>query len=96
MISGSALIRFMEDCIVETALIYFRKIMVIPFMKILKRHCSSIRMENLHKVLWEVYQESRGERDFLSEIQGIMPLNSIIDFRNLITYNSGIKTIVNW
>ncbi len=40
----------------------FRKTMVLPFMKMLERHCGGIRMENLHKVLWEVYQESTAER----------------------------------
>ncbi len=34
----------------------FRKTMALPFMKMLERHCGGIQMENLHKVLWEVYQ----------------------------------------
>lgn len=50
----------------------FRKTMVLPFMKMLERHCSGIRMENLHKVLWEVYQESRGEKDFLEKAEMIL------------------------
>ena len=45
----------------------FRRTMVLPFMKMLERHCSGIRMENLHKVLWEVYQESTGRKDFLEK-----------------------------
>ena len=45
----------------------FRKTMVLPFMKMLERHCNGIRMENLHKVLWEVYQESTDGKDFLEK-----------------------------
>ncbi len=45
----------------------FRKTMVFPFMKMLERYCSSIQMDKLHKVLWEVYRESRGEKDFLEK-----------------------------
>ena len=45
----------------------FRKTMVLPFMKMLERHCYGTRMENLHKVLWEVYQESTGRKDFLEK-----------------------------
>ena len=45
----------------------FRKTMVLPFMKMLERHCYGTRMENLHKILWEVYQESIGESDFLEK-----------------------------
>lgn len=45
----------------------FRKTMVFPFMKMLERHCSSIQMDKLHKVLWEVYQENREEKDFLEK-----------------------------
>lgn len=45
----------------------FRKTMVLPFLKMLERHCSGIQVENLHKVLWEVYQESTGRKDFLEK-----------------------------
>ena len=45
----------------------FRRTMVLPFMKMLERHCSGIRMENLHKVLWEVYQEDMGGKNFLEK-----------------------------
>ena len=45
----------------------FRKTMVLPFMKMLEKHCYGTRMENLHKVLWEVYQESTGRKDFLEK-----------------------------
>ena len=45
----------------------FRKTMVLPFMKMLERHCCGTRMENLHKVLWEVYQESTRRKDFLEK-----------------------------
>ena len=50
----------------------FRKTMVLPFLKTLERHCGGIQVENLHKVLWEVYQESTDRIDFLekAEIQG--------------------------
>ena len=50
----------------------FRKTMVLPFMKMLEKHCYGTRMENLHKVLWEVYQESIGERDFLEKAEIIL------------------------
>ena len=50
----------------------FRKTMVLPFLKMLERHCGGIRMENLHKVLWEVYQESTGGRDFLEKADIIL------------------------
>lgn len=49
----------------------FRKTMVLPFMKMLERHCS-IQMDKLHKVLWEVYQENRGEKDFLEKAEVIL------------------------
>ena len=39
----------------------FRKTMVLPFLKTLERHCGGIQVENLHKVLWKVYQESTAE-----------------------------------
>ena len=45
----------------------FRRTMVLPFMKMLERHCDGIRMENLHKVLWEVYQEDMGGKNFLEK-----------------------------
>ena len=45
----------------------FRRTMVLPFMKMLERHCSGIRMENLHKVSWEVYQEDMGGKNFLEK-----------------------------
>lgn len=45
----------------------FHRTMVFPFMKMLERHCSGIQVENLHKVLWEVYQESTGRKDFLEK-----------------------------
>ena len=50
----------------------FRKTMLLPFMKMLERHCDGIRMENLHKVLWEVYQESTGGIDFLEKADGLI------------------------
>ena len=50
----------------------FRKTMLLPFMKMLERHCDGIRMENLHKVLWEVYQESTGGIDFLEKADIIL------------------------
>lgn len=50
----------------------FRKTMVLPFMKMLERHCSGIRMENLHKVLWEVYQEDMGRKNFLEKAEIIL------------------------
>ena len=50
----------------------FRKTMVLPFMKMLERHCNGIRMENLHKVLWEVYQESTDGIDFLKKADIIL------------------------
>ena len=50
----------------------FRKTMLLPFMKMLERHCDGIRMENLHKVLWEVYQESTGGIDFLEKAEIIL------------------------
>lgn len=50
----------------------FRKTMVLPFVKMLERHCSGIQLENLHKVLWEVYQESMGEKDFLEKAEIIL------------------------
>ena len=50
----------------------FRKTMVLPFMKMLEKHWYGTRMENLHKVLWEVYQESIGERDFLEKAEIIL------------------------
>ena len=50
----------------------FRKTMVLPFMKMLERHRCGTRMENLHKVLWEVYQESIGESDFLEKAEIIL------------------------
>lgn len=42
----------------------FRRTMVYPFMKMLEQHCCGIPMENLHKVLWEIYWESMREKDF--------------------------------
>ena len=50
----------------------FRRTMVLPFMKMLERHCSGIRMENLHKVLWEVYQEDMGGKNFLEKAEIIL------------------------
>lgn len=50
----------------------FRKTMVLPFVKMLERHCSGIQMANLHKVLWEVYQESMSEKDFLEKAEIIL------------------------
>ena len=50
----------------------FRKTMVWPFMKMLERHCGGVQMESLHKVLWEVYQESTGEKDFLEKAEIIL------------------------
>ena len=50
----------------------FRKTMVLPFMKMLERHCSGIWMENLHKVLWEVYQEDMGGKNFLEKAEIIL------------------------
>jgi hypothetical protein len=50
----------------------FRRTMVLPFMKMLERHCSGIRMENLHKVLWEVYQEDMGGKNFLEKTEIIL------------------------
>ena len=45
----------------------FRKTMALPFMKMLERHCGGIQMENLHKVLWEVYQKDMGGKNFLEK-----------------------------
>ena len=50
----------------------FRKTMVLPFLKMLERHCGGIQVENLHKVLWEVYQESTGGIDFLEKADIIL------------------------
>ena len=50
----------------------FRRTMVLPFMKMLERYCSGIRMENLHKVLWEVYQERTGGKDCLEKAEIIL------------------------
>ena len=50
----------------------FRKTMVLPFLKMLERHCSGIQVENLHKVLWEVYQESTSGIDFLEKAEIIL------------------------
>ena len=50
----------------------FRKTMVLPFVKMLERHCCGTQLENLHKVLWEVYQESMGEKDFLEKAEIIL------------------------
>ena len=41
-------------------------------MKMLERHCGGIQVENLHKVLWEVYQESTGGIDFLEKADIIL------------------------
>ena len=50
----------------------FRRTMVLPFMKMLERHCDGIRMENLHKVLWEVYQKDMGGKNFLEKAEIIL------------------------
>ena len=50
----------------------FRKTMVLPFLKMLERHCGGIQVENLHKVLWEVYQESTSGIDFLEKADIIL------------------------
>ena len=50
----------------------FRKTMGLPFMKMLERYCSGIQRVNLHKVLWEVYQESTGGIDFLEKADIIL------------------------
>ena len=50
----------------------FRRTMVLPFMKMLERHCDGIRMENLHKVLWEVYQKDMGGKNFLEKADIIL------------------------
>ena len=50
----------------------FRRTMVLPYMKMLERHCDGIRMENLHKVLWEVYQEDMGGKNFLEKAEIIL------------------------
>ena len=50
----------------------FRKTMVLPFLKTLERHCGGIQVENLHKVLWEVYQESTSGIDFLEKAEIIL------------------------
>lgn len=50
----------------------FRKTMVLPFMKMLERHCGGVQMESLHKVLWEVHQESTDEKDFLEKAEIIL------------------------
>ena len=50
----------------------FRKTMVHTKKKMLERHCGGIQVENLHKVLWEVYQESTGGIDFLEKADIIL------------------------
>lgn len=50
----------------------FRKTMVLPFLKMLERYCGGIRIENRHKVLWSVYQESMGAKDFLEKAEMIL------------------------
>ena len=50
----------------------FRRTRVLPFMKMLERHCDGIRMENLHKVLWEVYQKDMGGKNFLEKAEIIL------------------------
>ena len=50
----------------------FRKTMVLPFLEMLERHCGGIQVENLHKVLWEVYQESTSGIDFLEKAEIIL------------------------
>lgn len=50
----------------------FRKTMVLPFLKMLERHCGGIQVENLHKVLWEIYQESTDGIDFLEKAEIIL------------------------
>ena len=50
----------------------FRKTMVLPFLKTLESHCGGIQVENLHKVLWEVYQENTGGIDFLEKADTIL------------------------
>ena len=50
----------------------FRKTMVFPFMKMLERHFGGIQTDNLHKVLWEIYQGSTGRKDFLEKAEIIL------------------------
>ena len=50
----------------------FRKTMVLPFLKMLERHCGGIQVENLHKVLWEVYRESTSGIYFLENAEIIL------------------------
>ena len=50
----------------------FRKTMVLPFGKMLERHCGGIQMEKLHKGLWEVYQESTRTKDFMEKADIIL------------------------
>ncbi len=50
----------------------FRKTMVLPFLKMLERQCDGIQVENLHKVLWEVYPESTGGKDFMEKADIIL------------------------
>ncbi len=58
----------------------FHKTMVLSFMKMLERHCGDIQMENLHKVLWEAYQESMGEKNFLekADSKAILQGNTVV------------------
>lgn len=50
----------------------FRRTMVFPFIKMLEKYCCGIPMENLHKVLWEIYRESVGEKDFCEKAEIIL------------------------
>ncbi|MDO4274125.1 MAG: hypothetical protein Q4D16_10675 [Eubacteriales bacterium] len=49
-----------------------RNTMVYPFLKMLASQCRGIEPEGVHKVLWEVYQNSSGKEDFLEKAKIIV------------------------
>ena len=41
------------------------KTMVCPFLKMLEIHCDIIYIEEIHSMLWEIYQESGVQEQFI-------------------------------
>lgn len=49
-----------------------RTTMVYPFLKMLTSQCRGILPEGIHKVLWEIYQNSSGKDDFIEKAEIIV------------------------
>lgn len=41
--------------------------MIFPFLKMLESHCKEVSAPELHKLLWQAYEENPGKEDFLEK-----------------------------